>query len=151
MDTEWYGYMSGHNYYCLYQYLTHYYPMQRHRDGPLTDESLNDDDVLIIKVPNRPFSATEQETIVGFVQRGGGLLLIGGRVGDGDRSWPVIATDDLERRSGQVESITERRASGESDRNARSFPRLAPVLAYAHPMPRADRRLDSGKDFRPSR
>jgi hypothetical protein len=77
MDTEWYGQMSGYNYYCLYQYLTHYYPMVRHRDAPLTDDDLQADDVLIIKVPTRSFSAAEVESIASFVERGGGLMLIG--------------------------------------------------------------------------
>ena len=77
MDTEWYGQMSGYNYYCLYQYLTHFYRMKRHNNAPLTDGDLNPSDVLIVKVPTRPFSPAEVETIVRFVERGGGLMLIG--------------------------------------------------------------------------
>jgi hypothetical protein len=77
MDTQWYGHRSGYNYYCLYQYLTHFYRMERKLEGPLTADDLDDGDVLIIKVPTRPFSAAEAESIVRFVERGGGLVLIG--------------------------------------------------------------------------
>jgi hypothetical protein len=77
MDTHWYGHMSGYNYSCIYQYLTHFYRMECQQDTPLTAGDLDGIDVLLIKVPTRPFAVAEVESIVQFVRRGGGLLLIG--------------------------------------------------------------------------
>lgn len=75
-DTEWYGEKSGYNYYCFYQYLDLFYDMERN-SGAITDETLSDCDVLIIKPPTKAFTAEEVDSIVRFVSAGGGLLLIG--------------------------------------------------------------------------
>lgn len=75
-DTTWYGHLSGYNYYCIYDYMTRYYDVVR-RTEPLNDAALADCDVLIVKVPTRPYSNHEIEAIVRFVDRGGGLMLVG--------------------------------------------------------------------------
>jgi len=75
-DTEWYGEKSGYNYYCLYQYLDLFYDVERN-SGPLTDESLSECDVLIMKPPTKALTAEEVDSIVRFVFAGGGLFLIG--------------------------------------------------------------------------
>ncbi len=75
-DTSWYGNRSGYNYYCICDYCTRFYSMSR-LTGPMDDGALNQCDVLIIKVPTRPFSQPEIRSVRRFVERGGGLLLIG--------------------------------------------------------------------------
>jgi hypothetical protein len=75
-DTEWYGHLSGYNYYCIYDYCSRFYDVSRLTE-PITDRRLEACDVLIVKVPTRPFSPAESRSIRRFVERGGGLLLIG--------------------------------------------------------------------------
>lgn len=75
-DTEWYGHLSGYNYWCIYDFSAHYYNMSRIKE-PLTDALLANLDVLVLKVPTELFRPEEVEAVVRFVERGGGLLLIG--------------------------------------------------------------------------
>lgn len=75
-DTEWFGQESGYNYYCLAEFLGHYYHVQK-SDGPITAALLADCDILVLKTPTRAFTTDEIDAIEAFVARGGGLLLIG--------------------------------------------------------------------------
>lgn len=75
-DTTWYGTDAGYNYYCIYDYLSHFYNMSR-SDAPLDASVLDRFDVLVVKVPTRAYSATEIAAMRDFVHSGGGLLLIG--------------------------------------------------------------------------
>jgi hypothetical protein len=76
-DTHWYGHKSGYTYYCIYDYLGRYYDTSR-LTQPIDDGSLGKCDVLVLKTPTRPFYSTgEIASIRRFVERGGGLLLIG--------------------------------------------------------------------------
>lgn len=76
-DTKWYGPKSGYTYYCLYDYLGHFYDTSR-LTQPIHDAALRDLDVLVLKTPTRPlYSPVEIECIRRYVDRGGGLLLIG--------------------------------------------------------------------------
>jgi hypothetical protein len=75
-DTEWYGHLSGYNYACLYDFCSRYYELSRLTNS-ITDAALASLDVLILKVPTEPFQPAETDAIVRFVERGGGLLLIG--------------------------------------------------------------------------
>ncbi|MBN2840819.1 MAG: hypothetical protein JXP37_07700, partial [Coriobacteriia bacterium] len=75
-DTEWYGERSGYNYYNLYGYLDLHYEMTRNEE-PITDDVLANCDILIVKMPTTAYEPGEIDSIVRFVDRGGGLLLIG--------------------------------------------------------------------------
>lgn len=75
-DTTWYGHLSGYNYWCIWDYMTRFYDVAR-RTQPLNDAALQDCDVLIVKIPTRPFSNTEIQAIEQFVAQGGGLMLVG--------------------------------------------------------------------------
>ncbi len=75
-DTEWYGHESGYNYWCIYDFLSRFYDMSRVKQ-PLTDAVLDGLDVLVLKVPTEPYRPEEVEAVIRFVERGGGLLLIG--------------------------------------------------------------------------
>jgi hypothetical protein len=75
-DTDWYGEESGYNYFCLADFLEHYYRVERNR-SEITPALLADCDLLILKTPTSPFTADEIEAIERFVARGGGLFLIG--------------------------------------------------------------------------
>ncbi len=89
-NTEWYGELSGYNYYCITEYARHYFekidavphglqPDATEMDTvwPLTDALLADYDVLVIKIPGRPFADDEINAVERFVRNGGGLLMIG--------------------------------------------------------------------------
>ena len=75
-DTSWYGRKSGYNYYCLAEYLSHYYHVEASRDS-LLPELLSRFDVVMLKTPTTPYSEREMEALVDFVDGGGGLWLIG--------------------------------------------------------------------------
>lgn len=76
-DTTWFGPQSTYNYACLMDYLSHYFQVRRNPEQPLSEALLVDVDVVIIKVPTQPFTRGEVESLVRFVERGGGLWLIG--------------------------------------------------------------------------
>ena len=76
MDTEWYGHDSGYNYACLYDYLTRFYKMSR-LDQPINDLALKDLDVLVVKTPTEMYKDKELKALWKWVDRGGGLVLIG--------------------------------------------------------------------------
>jgi len=75
-DITWYGHDANYNYYCIANYSAKFYDFKRVAT-PLNDKMLLGCAVLIIKVPTRPFSQEEIDSIVAFVERGGGLLLVG--------------------------------------------------------------------------
>jgi len=75
-DTQWFGQRSGYNYYCLWDYLNHYYQTDRNFEA-ITSQLLENYDVLIIKTPTSKFSGDEIKSIRKFVKNGGGLFLIG--------------------------------------------------------------------------
>ncbi|NQU20385.1 MAG: hypothetical protein HQ567_03815 [Candidatus Nealsonbacteria bacterium] len=76
-DTEWYGHLSGYNFYCIYDYCSRFYHTSRRSKGPLDADVLENCDVLVLKVPVRAYSKAEIKAVHKFVERGGGLLLIG--------------------------------------------------------------------------
>jgi hypothetical protein len=75
-DTTWYGEKSSYNYYCLYDFISHYYNIERNTDS-ITSKILNAYDILIIKTPTIQFSSDEIKAIIDFVENGGSLFLIG--------------------------------------------------------------------------
>ena len=75
-DTKWYGHDSGYNYACIYDYCSRFYDMGRLK-APIDDAALSQCDVLVLKVPTSPYASDEIAAIRRFVQRGGGLVLIG--------------------------------------------------------------------------
>jgi hypothetical protein len=75
-DTTWYGHDAGYNYACIYDYLSRFYETSRLTTN-LTDAVLDECDVLMLKVPTSPYRAEELDAIEHFVERGGGVLLIG--------------------------------------------------------------------------
>ncbi len=83
-DTQWYAepplfeQASGYNYAAAYRWLGQYYEMSRLLDGDkIDDATLAHCDVLVIKIPTERYSLAEAAAVVRFVERGGGLLLIG--------------------------------------------------------------------------
>lgn len=75
-DTEWYGEKSGYNYYCLRDFLNHYFFVEINKEE-ITSEMLSKYDILIVKTPTKSFSNKEIFAIKDFVKNGGGLFLIG--------------------------------------------------------------------------
>jgi hypothetical protein len=75
-DTSWYGRDAGYNYAAIYDFCSRYYDMGR-LTVPLGDAALASCDVLILKCPTKPYETREVEAVLRFVERGGGLLLVG--------------------------------------------------------------------------
>jgi hypothetical protein len=75
-DTNWYGHDSGYNYYCIYDYCSRFYDMSR-LNTSLDDAAVRNCDVLVVKVPTLRYNPEEIKAIERFVERGGGLLLMG--------------------------------------------------------------------------
>ncbi|MEA2061945.1 MAG: hypothetical protein U9P10_15900 [Thermodesulfobacteriota bacterium] len=76
-DTTWYGRKSTYNYFCMADYFNHYYKVDHNMDKALSSDILSDFDILIIKTPTEPYTSEEIESIVDFVEKGGGLWLVG--------------------------------------------------------------------------
>lgn len=76
LDREWYGMASTYNYYSLYDWFSYYYDMGQIKT-PLSDEVLQECDILIVKTPSKLYSGAEIEAVRRFVRRGGGLFVIG--------------------------------------------------------------------------
>lgn len=77
-DTTWYGEPAGYNYAALYAYLDQYFDMSRiSAETEISDASLKDCAVLIVKTPTERYSAKEAAAVVRFVENGGGVLFIG--------------------------------------------------------------------------
>lgn len=76
MDTIIYNEKTTYNYYCMAEYLKHYYQVSANFE-PLAQQALQNIDVLILKMPTQPYSAAEINVIIDFVRKGGGLWVIG--------------------------------------------------------------------------
>jgi hypothetical protein len=74
--TTTYGQAAAYNHSCLYDYCSRFYEMSRQTER-LTEADLAGTDVLILKVPSAPYSSDEIKLVMDFVDRGGGLLLLG--------------------------------------------------------------------------
>jgi len=75
-DRDWYGSKSGYNYYCLAEYINHFFDMERGLE-PFTPEYLAGFDIVIIKTPTQSFTEDEIDMLSEYVENGGGLYLIG--------------------------------------------------------------------------
>lgn len=75
-DTTWYGHDAGYNYACLYDYLSRFYALDR-LTNQISEATLRDCDVLILKVPTASYAPAELDVLKSFVACGGSLLLIG--------------------------------------------------------------------------
>ena len=75
-DTTSLGMRAEYNYYCLRDYLSHFYSVAPETSF-ISRATLETTDVLIIKTPTEPFTDAETNAIVSFVKGGGSLLLIG--------------------------------------------------------------------------
>jgi len=75
-DTKLFGKRSDYNFYCLSEYLTYFYPQVKKNYQPLSQHTLAEVDVLILKTPTQEYSEDEILAIEDFVAKGGGLFLI---------------------------------------------------------------------------
>jgi len=77
-DTRWYGEPSGYNYAMACQYAARRFEIARLLENdPIDDAKLANCDVLWIKTPTARYTPSEVAAVVKFVERGGGLLLMG--------------------------------------------------------------------------
>ena len=77
-DTTWFGHDSGYNYRAVYDYCSQYFEMSRLLESDqINGRTLDGCDVLVIKIPTARYSEEEVRAVVRFVERGGGLLLVG--------------------------------------------------------------------------
>ena len=77
LDTEWFGLLSTYNYYSWAEWINATYRVERNLDQVLSEAVLAEVDVLILKCPTSSYSVGEIGAITQFVERGGGLWLIG--------------------------------------------------------------------------
>jgi hypothetical protein len=77
LDKEWYGVLSTYNYYSWAEWLNYYYHIDRNINDTLTVELLDNFDILVLKCPTNTYSDNEINAIIQFVEKGGGLFLIG--------------------------------------------------------------------------
>jgi hypothetical protein len=76
LNTESYGVQTVYNYSELVRYLRHFYQVDQNF-SVLSDSQLAEVDVLVLKTPTKPYADAEVDVIVRFVERGGGLWLVG--------------------------------------------------------------------------
>jgi hypothetical protein len=76
LNTESYGTQTVYNYSEMLRYFRHFYDVTVGFKA-LSDSLLAGTDVLILKTPTRPYEAAEVDAVVRFVERGGGLWLVG--------------------------------------------------------------------------
>ena len=77
-DTNWFGHDSGYNYRAIYDYLSQFFQMsQLPETGKIDDATLGGCDVLVIKTPTARYGRDEIDAVLRFIERGGGLLLVG--------------------------------------------------------------------------
>lgn len=76
LDTESYGTQTVYNYSELVRYLQYFYEVARNTER-IDDQLLQDVAVLVLKTPTSPYEDAEVDAIVRFVERGGGLWLVG--------------------------------------------------------------------------
>lgn len=75
-DQAWYGAGSGYNYAGMKRLFEGFHNV-REVQSRITSRDLDGASALVIYVPDQAFSEDERRAIMKFVERGGGLLLIG--------------------------------------------------------------------------
>ena len=77
-STIWYGELASYNYGAIYDYCSRFFQMsQLLQEEVINNQTLSRCDVLVIKTPTESYLPGEVEAIRRFVDRGGGLLLVG--------------------------------------------------------------------------
>jgi hypothetical protein len=76
LNEESYGTQTVYNYSEMLRYLNYYYDAES-SFAAISDSLLEPVAVLVLKTPTRPYEDREVDAIVRFVDRGGGLWLIG--------------------------------------------------------------------------
>ncbi len=77
LTTELYGNKTTYNYFCMAEFLRHYFPVVDRNYEKITDSRLEDYDVIILKTPTYVYSEEEVATLHRFVEGGGGIWTIG--------------------------------------------------------------------------
>ena len=76
--TQVYGEAGSYNYAAAYAFCGQFYEMSRLLESdPITDDRLDRCDVLIIKTPTARYTPEEVAAVVGYVEHGGSLLMVG--------------------------------------------------------------------------
>ncbi len=75
LDTRLYGVKTVYSYYCMMEALGHYFPVRRNF-ADITDQTLKEVSVLILKTPTEAYPPEARAAIWRFVDRGGGLWLV---------------------------------------------------------------------------
>lgn len=74
---DWRGDMSVYACSAVFESLGSRFHVRFNRRDAIDDQLLTDVDVLVLKVPSRPYSASEVAAVHRFVRSGGGVLAIG--------------------------------------------------------------------------
>ncbi|MBN1588917.1 MAG: hypothetical protein JW888_05330 [Pirellulales bacterium] len=77
-DESSYGEKASYTYRVIYDYASHFFTMSRlDRSTPISAESLDECDVLVLKTPTSRLAKEEVDAIERFVRHGGSLLMVG--------------------------------------------------------------------------
>lgn len=76
LGTKYFGRKSVYHYYNMVEALSHYYTVRRNFEA-ITDESLKNVSVLILKTPTHAYDQETRDAIGRFIARGGGVWCIG--------------------------------------------------------------------------
>ncbi len=128
LNTESYGTQTVYNYSELLRYLGHFYETEP-SFAALTDSLLATTDVVILKTPTQPYEDDEVDALVRFVERGGGLWLVGDHTNVFGTSTHL---NKVARRFGlryRYDAVTDLVTSG---RQLYERPRLFPHPSIAH-------------------
>lgn len=77
LDTHLYGVQTVYNYYCMAEFLKHYFERVDRNYAPLTYDTLKRYSVLVLKTPTKPYDTEAIRAIQRYIAEGGGVWFIG--------------------------------------------------------------------------
>ena len=77
LDTRLYGVQTVYNYYCMAEFLKHYFTRVDRNYAPLTYDTLRRYSVLVLKTPTKPYPKEVIDAIRRYIADGGGVWFIG--------------------------------------------------------------------------
>lgn len=128
LDGEWFGDFSTYGYSSLVEFLGYYFHTDVNVGRRYDDELLSSYDVLMIKTPAEDLSAAEEDAIARFVERGGGLFLIGDHTNLMGTSLRINRLSEQADMRLRFDSVMDARHGG--------FSRYSPPWVLAHPAAR---------------
>lgn len=77
LDTRLYGVQTVYNYFCMAEFLKHYFAQVDRNYTPLTHDTLRRYSVVVLKTPTKPYPPEVIDAIRQYIAEGGGVWFIG--------------------------------------------------------------------------